>query len=215
MMHRPHLCTLALFLLLLCAGLTACEKLELPTDKEKEETDKGGDKDTGKDNGGGTVDPGAILRVSELKSDDVPVGEEVWVKGYIVGYVPKNKTMSGTVFSAEGAVETNLVLADSPDETAHAACAPMQLKANSEVRLDLNLADYPDNLGRLVYLYGIKTTYYKSIGLKPVIDYNWENPDGETEDDGGGNKDPEKPSDPSASDPVINYDAPATVMEGD
>ncbi len=211
MIRRALLTAIVLPLMLLCTVLTACEKLELPTDQDKEGTGKDEGNDTGGDDGG--TDVGSVLRVSELKSAAVPAGEDVWVKGYIVGYVPKNKTLSGTVFSADNAVETNIVLADAPDVTTHADCAPMQLKQNTDPRLDLNLAAYPENLGQLVYLYGTKDTYYKGIGLKPVTDYSWEHPYGEGGDDE--DTDPDAPTDGAAGDPVIDYEAPATVMEGD
>ena len=113
-------------------------------------------------------DINTCLTIEELASveDNVVVA----VGGYIVGYV-SGSSITKTVFSTDNAVETNIVLADHPDETDYHYCSAMQLKKGTEARADLNLADNPENLGQFVVLIGTKNKYYYAPGLKPVIDY--------------------------------------------
>lgn len=93
-----------------------------------------------------------------------------YVHGYIIGYVTKNN-ISHTIFSC-GNVETNIVIADSPDETDYHNCMPIQLstgtKNQKEVRAGLNLAVHPENLGKHVVLHGEITKYMGTLGLKKV-----------------------------------------------
>ena len=63
-----------------------------------------------------------------------------WVSGYIVGWIEGQVLSSGAKFSSNASVATNILIADSPDETDVANCMPVQLPAG-EVRsflLELN-----------------------------------------------------------------------------
>ena len=96
------------------------------------------------------------------------------VGGYIVGHIPKNgRNISQTIFSA-GDVETNLVIADSPDEIDYSNCIAIQLstgsKGQKEVREGLNLSAHPENLGKFVIFYGQVIKYMGVFGLKNVSD---------------------------------------------
>lgn len=189
---------LILFLLLCCTA--SCGKIELedpqpPTDKE----DQGGDATE--------TEPGQsdVLRVSQLAT--VEDGSLVYVGGYIVGYV-SGRTLKQTVFSANAAVETNIVIADRVDCTDPSLCAAVQLTKGSEAREDLNLSDNPDNLGRYVIVDGTKAAYYYAPGIKSLLGYKWA--EGPTSPDEGG--------DSSAEDPPMSYptfiDGPPEVLVG-
>ena len=95
-----------------------------------------------------------------------------YVGGFIVGYIPQHQqNISKTVFSA-GSVNTNLVLADSPDEIDHKKCIAIQLTTSTptqqEIREGLNLASHPENLGHYVIVQGNIKKYMSVMGVKEV-----------------------------------------------
>lgn len=184
---------------LLC-GLTACGKIEL---EQPETPDKPGGTTGGGTTGGGGQTEG-VLTVPQLA--DVADDEYVELGGYIVGYTP-TKTIKGAVFGADGAVETNLLVADDPACTDYKLCAGLRLTKNTEPREALNLSANPENLGRYVVVAGQKGKYLGAPGLTKVSDYSFD----ETDKPGGG-------EDPGTTKPTSPYptvsDAPAEVLEG-
>lgn len=120
---------------------------------------------------------------------------QAWVKGYIVGSVP-DKSYSSATFTADGASQTNLLLADDANCTDANKCIPVQLPAGS-IRTSLNLLDNPSNLGKFIYLYGSLEKYFGVPGLKNVTDYNYDgngggNDGGNDGGNAGGGTDPAK-----------------------
>lgn len=105
--------------------------------------------------------------------------EGVWVTGYIVGYI---NTFDGdyaklreksAVFSADGAPNSNLLLAMTPDETNWERCIPVQLAYGTDGR-DLSLGYNPEYLHRQVTVYGTTGDRYLSVyGVRNVNHYNW------------------------------------------
>lgn len=183
--------------LLMSLAFFSCGKIDL----QEEGASGGGGKQPGGGQGPEMVTD-SCLTVSQLA--EVPNKTEVVVGGYIVGFIPKT-SISKTVFGADDAVQTNIVIADSPDETDYHKCAPAQLLADSDARECLNLVDNPDLLGTYVYLYGIKDKYYYAPGLKPVLVYEIADPG----DDGEG----DKPDTTPEVYPILSKDAPR-VIEG-
>lgn len=96
------------------------------------------------------------------------------VKGYIVGYVNGTKYAEGAVFGATGenVSGTNIILADSADETDSSKCIPVQLPSG-DVRSALNLKDHPENLGREATLTGNIEKYFNVPGFKGVTAYEF------------------------------------------
>lgn len=94
-------------------------------------------------------------------------GTNVFVKGYIVGYIP-GKALSEAVFGATGeSVSTsNVLIAASADETDVNKCMPVQL---SNVRDAVNLSANPGNLGKEVTLCGKILAYFGATGLKECV----------------------------------------------
>lgn len=156
--------TLSHILFLLLLLFTACGKVELEEasgkSDGKENTDKSDTDDTQSDS--------TVYTVSTLAA--APDTTEVTLKAYIVGYMP-GSSVKGAIFSADGAVQTNLVLADSPKEQDASNCATAQLLKDSDARDALNLQDNPDMLHARVKLSGLKMKYCYAAGLKPVYDY--------------------------------------------
>ena len=103
--------------------------------------------------------------------------EKVWVKGYIIGSA--NGSMSKLVKEGgEPAVASNLVLADSNDESDTANMLPAALASNTAARTALNLKDNADLLQKQVWVYGTIEKYFGVAGVKNVT--NW-SLDGTTE----------------------------------
>ena len=102
---------------------------------------------------------------------------EVWVKGFIVGYIDGASLENGSVFGAvapEGGEvsATNLLIADNAEETDYTKCIPVQLPSG-DLREALNLQAHPENLGKSVTLVGSLEAYFRVCGLKSVTDYVW------------------------------------------
>jgi hypothetical protein len=84
--------------------------------------------------------------------------KDAYVKGYIVGYVKKGAaSMNKTIFGV-GDTDTNVVIADSPDETDYNQCIAIDLTTSSNkakaTRQALNLKNHPENLGKKVIIFG-------------------------------------------------------------
>lgn len=91
-------------------------------------------------------------------------GTGVFVKGYIVGFIP-DKSLNEAVFSAENAVAVNVIIAASADETDVNKCMPVQLPVG-DIRTAINLKDNAANLGQEVLLCGNLESYFGAIGVK-------------------------------------------------
>lgn len=196
-MRFTFLCTMLLILTWLLSG---CEKIELP------DADDGG-------NSGAVVpempdEDADFLTVSEAMSaaDD----DYIVVQGYIVGYV------DGTTISEKSVVlavptdkpNTNMLIADSPDETNLAQMMPIGLpesKAGVYVRSELNLYDNPTLLHKCIRIQGFVETYFRRIGIKAPSAY-WLVSEGEEEEE-----ETPMPTDSCAT-PGISHDA--ELIEG-
>lgn len=103
-----------------------------------------------------------------------PGMKERCICGYIVGYIPKNYyDIKKTVFGYKGAPQSNIVLADSPDEQDWNNCIAVQLSTSSGEQKDtrdaLNLADHPENYKKCFIILGDITDYrgyMGTLGLK-------------------------------------------------
>lgn len=89
----------------------------------------------------------------------------VYVKGYIIG-------AAGNGASLVESSGTNIMLAESMDETDVAKMIPVQLPKGA-VRDALNLKDNPENKGKLVAVNGDLTAYFSVPGLKNVKEYKF------------------------------------------
>ena len=99
----------------------------------------------------------------------VGTGTNVFVKGYIVGYIPTGeKSLNSAVFGATGenVSTSNVLIAASADESDVNKCMPIQL---SNVRDAVNLSANPGNLGKEVTLCGNILKYFGAIGLKECV----------------------------------------------
>lgn len=94
--------------------------------------------------------------------------KDIYVKGYIVGWVEGQKLEEGAHFNANATVKSNILIADTANETDLSKCMPVQLP-NNDVRSGMNLQDHPEFYGKAVILYGELAKYFGAAGVKSVI----------------------------------------------
>lgn len=183
--------------------LCGCNEIELPSEGS------GGKEDDDKENVTAPDSSDTFTIATLCRADD---GEFIALKGYIVGYMPTN-TINKVVFDADDAVSTNIVLADRAAETDTKLCAGLQLKAGSDARVDLNLADNPAMLGQRIIAYGYKGAYCNAAGLKQVEVYELvDDDDNDSDDDSGDGADSK--DDGGESFPTLVTEGTAQPFEG-
>ena len=203
--------------ILLCfilLALPACSKFDVPDD-DKPSTEKPSEPS------GGDDDELMCITVEEalVSTSD----EWLCVAGYIVGYCG-GTTLSSAVFGVpKDGPNTNMLLADSPNEKRTDHVLPVSLPTGSNgFREEMNLYDHPEYLGALVGVGGFLTTYFLTTGIKSpdLIEFlSAETPSGGNDDPSGGNDDPsggdDDPSgDGESGDVSITVDDGGSVVVG-
>lgn len=97
--------------------------------------------------------------------------EKVWVKGYIVGYVDGQVISSGAKYEAPETSPTNILIANTPEETDYTQCLPIQLP-KGVVRDGLDLSVHTDYLKHEVWVYGSLEKYFGVPGVKNTSDFS-------------------------------------------
>ena len=121
---------------------------------------------------GSEANPFTVEEVVAMGNDVNLEGK--YVQGYIVGSIPEgaaSTVLQYTTFTAEGASNYNLVLADSSGERDYRVCMPVQL--SSSVRDALSVAQNPDNIFHEVKLLGNLIKYCGAPGMKDTSAYEW------------------------------------------
>lgn len=132
--------------------------------------------------GEATVDPGTgevgdTLTVAQALVNQN--SEVKWVKGYIVGSVKVDESISAidaaddVLFSATGVRNTVVLLADSKTETDYTKCVAVNLPTG-EIRTAVNLVDNPSNLGKLLKVNGTLRTYFGIPGVRDLTGFDIE-----------------------------------------
>ena len=93
-----------------------------------------------------------------------------WIKAYIVGAVPAAK-LEEAQFAAPFTSYSNILVAASANEKDPSKCFPIQLVTSTNPRINLNLGDHPEMLGKEVKLLGDLTTYFNVAAMKSTSDY--------------------------------------------
>jgi hypothetical protein len=94
---------------------------------------------------------------------------EVWVMGFIVGSF--NRSISGFIPGTEGAIESNIALADTPGETDTGKMIPVQLPSSGAIRNELSIPKNPDLINKIAIIKGNLENYFSVTGLKELKDY--------------------------------------------
>lgn len=210
--NRPvtgHL--LSVIVCVVCLSLAGCQKVELPTDEDAdynlEHVGNKPDDDGVFDDGGAgeaavTWNAMTVKQVQQQYAGATTSDQfDCKVLGYIVGYAVSN-TIKNTRFTTEGAVESNIVIADRRDETDPENCMAVQLEAGKVLRTELNLKGNPGNLGRRLCLYASASRYYNAVGLRNPEEFVW------VDDTGDGDNEPDLPDVPDTPDTPDNPDTP-------
>ena len=92
--------------------------------------------------------------------------DSVWVKGVIVGSI--NGSKQNAIVDS---IASNLALADETGITEFAKVIPVELKANSIFRTNLNVKDNATNIGKEIMLFGLIQSYFSTVGIKGISDY--------------------------------------------
>ena len=125
--------------------------------------------------GDGTeASPYSVAAVMNSSAD----ATDVWVVGYVVGYVP-DMSWSGAIFgntptetSTNYTNGTNCILSDvAPGSANDTNSIPVGLKAGSEARNQIAIGKNPAIYGKKVMLKGEMTKYFGIRGLKNVADF--------------------------------------------
>ncbi|MFB4213161.1 5'-nucleotidase C-terminal domain-containing protein [Shouchella sp. JSM 1781072] len=111
-------------------------------------------------------DPSGTRSVAEAIANNSGVYP---VQGYIVGSIVNQQPVIGEGTHAP----SNLLLADSPDETDRNKMLPVQLVNGTAVRNGLNLVQHPDHLGQPVRITGSLEAYFSTPGMRAPSDYQW------------------------------------------
>lgn len=142
---------------------TSCE--DVPAAYEIPGGGNGGNGGSTETVGNGTVEN--PYTVEDIKKSGAK-GSNVFVKAYIVGFVP-DKAIDEAKFTAEGCeAVSNVLIAASADETSVDNVMPVQLPSG-DVRNAINLKDNPANIKQEVVLCGNIETYFGKTGLKSVV----------------------------------------------
>ncbi len=99
-------------------------------------------------------------------------GDDMWVSGYIVGFSNGADAVEDAVFSAEGAKNYNVLIADGANEKDIAKCVCVALPTGT-VRNAVNLADNAANLGKKVSVQGDLEPLYGIPGVKNTSAYKF------------------------------------------
>lgn len=91
------------------------------------------------------------------------------IKGYIVGFVD-GMSLKNATFNAPNRENTNLLLADSPNERDVSKMIPVKLLKGEE-RDTFNLQKQPNLLGSRVTIEGYTGTYFKVLGVIKVLSW--------------------------------------------
>ncbi len=117
------------------------------------------------DNDGSEAKPFTVPEVQAGAS-----GTDVWVKGFVVGWVDGQVLKEGARFNSDATVVSNILLAPSADVTDVAKCIPVQLPSGSDVRTNLNLKDNKGVYKSEVMIKGSLENYFGVPGLKNASD---------------------------------------------
>ena len=172
----------------------SCQKVDFSSDEDDTKVDKPAD---------GAKDSVNVMSVAQAiysYTENAASDTLVKVDGYIVGVV-EGTSIGKAVFTGVTDRVSNILLADSPEETDVANCMPVQLKDGTEMRSALNLSENPDVYKRKVRVLANLTTYFLVAGLTGSFDYAFLD---SVPDDGDEEPDPVIPKD-TVGNPQIDH----------
>lgn len=104
--------------------------------------------------------------IAKIQAGETPTG---WTRGYIVGTVApevSNVTSDADIeWGAEATLANTVVIAPSADCTDFSQCIVIALPQDSPIRKYVALRDHPENLGKVLDIYGTLDTYLGTFGI--------------------------------------------------
>ncbi len=132
---------------------------------------------------GTEADPYTVADILAMDLDNTNI-TSAYVKGYIVGSLKNGSfTDKNASFSAEGAVASNIMIADDASCTDFNLVAAVQLVSKTDIRTALNLVDNPGNLGKQLTIAGNVTKYCGHMGVQKPTAFTLGEGGGTTPDD--------------------------------
>jgi DNA/RNA endonuclease YhcR with UshA esterase domain len=101
-----------------------------------------------------------------------------WVEGYIVGCVRDGVTTISSAANVYIGVssgwnsQTNVLIANSPDETDYTKCIAVNLPSQRPLRTEVNLVTNPANYKKKIAVRGVMRTYFGIAGLRDSYGYS-------------------------------------------
>ena len=149
----------------------------VPSDNEGDDTDPSDNEDETSPDGNGTMDsPYNVAKTQALYESTGQTPTKAYVTGYVVGYVNGNGLNAETAtFGVPEIQETEILIADSPEETDYTKCVPVQLpKGDFRDGLDI-FTNQGAILGEKVVIYGSIEKYFGVCGIKSPTYAAWGN----------------------------------------
>ena len=137
------------------------------------------------DGGGEEEEPGEVMTVAQALAAFTGTAKPAIVKGCIVGFIP-DKSIDEATFNGNATAKTNIIIADTPDETDITKCMPIQLPSG-DIRNKVNLQENPGNYKKVVTLTGSLEKYFGVTGLKSVSKALFEGEEDDSDDENKGN----------------------------
>lgn len=119
-------------------------------------------------NGPGTeAQPYTVSEVIDMNNN----GRTAWVQGYIVGSVKAGKSTVASaddvIFGAGAELDNTVLIASEPGCTDLGKCLIVELLVGTTLRLQANLLDHPENLGKVLAITG---KFVAFMGRHGVVD---------------------------------------------
>ncbi len=127
----------------------------------------------GGDGEGSYSSPYDVASALALYNSTGGTATSAYVKGFAVGYVSGYNMSTSKFDNQPEKDQTNLLIADSPNETDYNKCIPVQLPNSGEFRTKFDLYDTPDLYGQEVLFYGSIEKYFGVAGLKNTSYGEW------------------------------------------
>ncbi len=145
--------------------------------------------------GDGTKENPYNIETAQKKQD----GSIAWVQGYIVGAIENVYDDKGEFagnkanFTAPFNITSNVLIAESPDETNESKCLPVKIKNGSALSTALNLKDHPENRGGVLLIQGELSAGFGKAALINTTAAVFNNKEIGEEQGGGEELDPNNP----------------------
>ena len=154
---------------LLCLLLACCQQAELTLEPDTAHgKDTFNPTETPVGTGAGTQD--CPYTVSDIRAASLPVNEEAWVIGYMVGTALRS--MSNASFSIDASNQTNILLSYDSLCTDTSRCIPVEL-ISDKARRDFSLPANTAHFHRCLLVKGIPSVYLNRKGLRSISAGLW------------------------------------------